>query len=153
MKQRQIYTERNDAMYKIYSFGYGTRECTEKYVGYEDAKAKFDQLVSAYCDGKGIDLCDDEVSYDDFPGEFIFGIDQYGVDIYRVVEVPEFENVIDKKLWEVTAMLMKAEDAILDYKYSLQDCCAEDYISYASSNVNAVRMLLKHDKERWLHEL
>ena len=98
-------------MYKIYSFGYGTRECTEEYAKYEEAKAKFDQLVNAYCDGKGIDLCDDEVSYDDFPGEFIFGVYRYGVDVYRVVEVPEFENVIDQKLWEVTATLMKDSNA------------------------------------------
>lgn len=130
-------------MYKIYSFGYGVEDCKAKYKTYEEAKAKFDQLVDAFCDKAGVDLDDEEVSYDDNPGEFIYAICDQGVDIYRIIEVPEFKNEIDKKLWEIQFTLDKANDAIRDYKYALQDCCAEDYVSEAKDYVDAVRKLMK----------
>jgi len=129
-------------MYKILSYGYKAEVCFKQYETFEQALEQFEKMVETYCKENEIDLDDEEVTYDDMSGEFIYGVNEKGIDVYKVVEIPEFTSEVDKLLWEATLELDMVDYAALDYKYSLQECYVEDYTYIVKGIINNVRNML-----------
>lgn len=140
--------------YKIYSYG-GNVGCVDQKKEYKtlrEAKSKFKELVKDYCEDWEIDLnnndYDYEINYNEKKGYFSCGRCNDGVDIYSIIKVPEFENKIEKLLWETELELDQIEDAHLNYIYNL---CSDDiylYLNNARSMIDAIKRLLKKGKDK-----
>ena len=56
---------------------------------------------------------------------------------YRIYEVPDFKSKAEEYIWKAKLALDDADDASIDYSYSLMDNCVDYYTSMARKYIDS----------------
>lgn len=98
-----------------------------------------------WCKANDVDIFD---AYDDDNDYFYYGIEDYGVCIGKLYDIPKFDNKIEELLWDAKLAMDMADFAAEDYKWSLTDCCVDCSIYRAKEDIDKALNLIKTVSER-----
>lgn len=129
--------------YKVIGFGYNVDVAEKNFKSKDRAEKYLRSSVKKWCKNNDVDI-DNLDDYDDFQGDyFYYGLEDYGVCIFKLYEVPEFNSKIEELLWNAKLCMDMAEFAAEDYKWSLMDCCVDGNLCEAKSLINEAMELIK----------
>ena len=111
--------------YMVCTFGYDAPDPIEGIASRKEAAKICDEMTSAWCKKHNVEFtpCEDEY--------FEYGIDERGIIIFEVVEIPDFRDNVEYFFWMAQRELDKAKYAAKNYAYSLMDNCVDFYVSKA----------------------
>lgn len=107
----------------------------------EEAKKVMKRMVKKWCKDNEIDI--DDTDYCEGDGYFQYGMEEWGVGIFEIIEVPNFKNKIEKLLWEAKMEMKYTDYAAEMYKWTLEDCCVDYYTNTARKIIDEVLELMK----------
>ena len=125
-------------MYKL--FAYNVADDGKEYRTAQSAANALQKKVKAWCKENDINLNDTDYK----PGDdsFFCGIEEQGVYILKVVEIPQINNKMEELLWQTKWDLQFVDAAVEDYKFSLTDCCATDSVYSAVVKIDQVLQII-----------
>lgn len=127
--------------YLVVGYGYNV-ELEKKFKSEEKAKTFLRREAKRWCKENDVDIDDVDCFDEDY---FYCGLDEYGVAIYKLYEVPEFKNKIEELLWRAKFQMDMADFAAEDYKWSLQDCYVDGHVYEAKEYIDEAMEIFKKE--------
>ena len=125
--------------YLVTAFGYDAGSDKRNIATEEEAVQIMERKAKQWCKKHDIDI--DETDFVEGDKYFSYGIDEDGVCIYEVHEVPDFQDKIDELLWKAQLVLDYAEYAAEDYSYSLMDNYVSTYTTEVKDILSEIKTL------------
>lgn len=127
--------------YMIHSSGYEAIKDIENISTLEKAKERLQKLKDKVYNTYDVDEdCD---TWDEDEEFFSLGRTEMGYKSFRIYEVPDFKNKAEEYIWKAKLALDDADDASIDYTYSLMDNCVDYYTSMARKYIDEAINLMK----------
>lgn len=131
--------------YLVHSFGYATENVNIFTDDYQKALKILKKQVKKWCEENEIDINDTEYEEGDY--SFQYGIEERGVCVFEIFNIPEFKNKIDELIWKAEFNLVQAENAATDYEYCLMDMDVDTYTWKVKEYLREIKSILdKEDK-------
>ena len=125
--------------YLVLAYG-DDAEDEKKFESYEKAALFLASKAKKWCRDNEIDPSEAESFTDDY---FYCGIDEQGVRIYKLYEIPEFHNKVEELLFEAKLEMDLADFAAEDYKWSLTECGVSDHVYQAQELLDKATKILQ----------
>lgn len=126
--------------YLVIGYGYDVEVDKKNFKSKKRAEEFLKREAKKWCKKNDVDIDDVEDFSDDY---FYCGLEEYGVAIYKLYEVPEFKNKVEELLWNAKISMDMAEFAAEDYKWSLQDCCVDENVYTAQKYIEEAMEILR----------
>lgn len=121
--------------YMIHSSGHEAIKDIEHIANLERANEILQELKDEIYDEYDVNEdCDD---WDEDEKFFSLGREEMGYISYRIYEVPDFKSKAEEYIWKAKLALDDADDASIDYSYSLMDNCVDYYTSMARKYIDS----------------
>ena len=127
--------------YMITAYGYEVGDDVKNIKTIEEAEKILRKKVKKWCKENEIDIDDTDYTEGDY--YFNYGLEEHGVCIYEIHEIPDFKNEIEELIWKAKLQTEIAEYAADDYCWSLMDNCVSNYTFAAREYLDKVLELIK----------
>ena len=129
--------------YYVSAFGYDAGMGKKNIKTEEEAIKFLHNKVKKFCKEHDIDI--DDTDYCEGDRYFNYGIEERGVCIYEIHEVPEFNSKIEQLIWEAKYEIDKVCYAADDYCYSLMDNCVSNYAYNAQELLDQILKIYRKE--------
>ena len=130
-------------MYMVDSYGYDVDDPVKDIETYHEALSMLTKKAKEWSKEHGYTKEDAELEgYTEGDAHFMIGIDEKGVAIYSLVEVPDFKSKTEELLWKAKREMDRADYAAKDYIYSLCDNCVDIHTEMAKEYIDEAIKLI-----------
>ena len=120
--------------YIVRSYGLAEDE-DRKFRSRERALQFIGRKVRKWCRENEVSI-DEDTDFNDGDDYFYYGMEDRGVCIYRMYEVPKFASKAEELLWEAKIEMDMADNAAEEYKWTLTECGVSDHVYAAKACID-----------------